>query len=122
MLKRVYSIVIGMVVFGMGQSCTTAIIDEGSLDNLPPITRTVTYQSDVKAILDNYCITCHGGPAPQNGLDLSTFENAQITAENGNMSLRMNSISNPMPPSGRLTPQIRQLIEKWIEDGVLEKQ
>ncbi|MDX8553539.1 hypothetical protein MK851_07880 [Tenacibaculum sp. 1B UA] len=103
------------------ESCTTAIIDEGSVSELEPIERTVTYQSDVKAIMDNYCITCHGGPAPQGSLDLTSFFNTRNAALNRNLVERMNSQTNPMPPNGRLNPQILQLIDKWVEDGLLEQ-
>ncbi|WP_299552362.1 hypothetical protein [Seonamhaeicola sp.] len=101
-------------------SCTTAIIDEGTVDDLPVITRVVTYQSDIQSIMTNNCITCHSGPAPNANLDLSNFQNVRLTAENGVLIDRMNDAINPMPPSGILSPKIRQLVDKWAKDGFPE--
>ena len=100
--------------------CTTAIIDEGDPSLLPPITRTVTYQSDVESIMTNNCITCHAGPAPNAGLDLSNYQNTRFSAEMGNLIQRMNDAANPMPPNGLVSPESRQIMDKWVIDGFLE--
>lgn len=102
------------------QSCTTAVIDEGNKNDLPPITRTVTYDADVKSIMTNNCITCHAGPAPSAGLDLSNYQNTRFSSEQGSLVPRMNDAANPMPPNGKLSPQILQLIDKWVADGFPE--
>lgn len=120
-MKKLLKICVFALIF-ISQSCTTAIIDEGSVSELPPIDRIVTYQSDVKSVMDNFCITCHGGPAPQAGLDLSSFTNTRNATLNQNLIPRMNSQTAPMPPNGLLSPQIRQLLDKWVEDGLLEAQ
>lgn len=103
------------------QSCTTAIIDEGNTSTLPPLTRTVTYESDVKTIMFNNCITCHGGSAPSDNLDLSTYQNTKIAAQQRNLIQRMNDVTSPMPQQGVLSPQIRQIMDKWVADGLLEQ-
>lgn len=102
------------------QSCTTAIIDEGDPSLLPPITRTITYQSDVQSIMTNNCITCHAGPAPNAGLDLSNYQNTRFSAEMGSLIQRMNNAANPMPPNGLVAPELRQLMDKWVTDGFPE--
>lgn len=117
MTKRLLLIAILIIAL---QSCTTAIIDEGNKDTLPPITRTVTYDTDVKNIMTNNCITCHAGPAPSAGLNLSNYQNTRFSAEQGSLVSRMNDAANPMPPSGKLSPQTLQLIDKWVSDGFPE--
>lgn len=112
-----YLMVVTIISF---QSCTTAIIDEGNKDDLTPITRTVTYDADVKSIMTNNCITCHAGPAPSAGLDLSNYQNTRFSAEQGNLVFRMNDATNPMPPNGKLSPETLQLIDKWVTDGFPE--
>lgn len=102
------------------QSCTTAIIDEGDPSTLPPITRTITYQSDVQSIMTNNCITCHAGPAPNAGLDLSNYQNTRFSTEMGNLIQRMNNAANPMPPNGLVSPELRQVMDKWVTDGFPE--
>ncbi len=108
--------IIGVLTLSLLQSCTTAIIDE----DLTPITRVVTYDTDVETIMFNRCITCHGGPAPESGLDLSTYQNTRYSAESGNLIERMNDQTNPMPPNGLVSPELRQVMDKWVSDGFLE--
>ena len=119
MIKK-YIKPIALVVMITAQSCTRAIIDEGDKNTLPPLTRAVTYQSDIQSIMTNNCITCHAGPAPNAGLDLSNYQNTRFSAEQGGLVSRMNSAVNPMPPSGKLSPQILQIIDKWVTDGLPE--
>jgi len=116
--KHLYLIVLGLTL--TFQSCTTAIIDEGDKNSLSPITRVVTYQSDIRSIMTNHCITCHAGPAPNAGLDLSNYQNTRFSAENGGLVPRMNDAVNPMPPVGKLPATSLQLIDKWVADGFPE--
>ncbi|WP_353778127.1 hypothetical protein [Winogradskyella sp. 3972H.M.0a.05] len=117
MTKRIFKIGLLAVLLN---SCTAAIIDEGNKSTLPPLNRTVTYQSDIQSIMTNSCITCHAGPAPNAGLDLSNYQNTRFSAEEGSLVTRMNNLNNPMPPSGKLSPQILQIIDKWVTDGFPE--
>lgn len=100
-------------------SCTKAIIDEET--GTAPITRTVTFKGDVENIMFNHCITCHGGPAPSGGFGLTTYEEVRFYGENGSLVDRMNDLGNPMPPSGLVSIEQRQLIEKWVADGFPEE-
>lgn len=118
-MKKILKLTLGVVII-TAQSCTTAIIDEGDKNALPPITRTVTYRSDIETIMTNNCITCHAGPAPNAGLDLSNYQNTRLSFGQGNSVARMNNVTNPMPPSGRLSPQVLQIIDKWVADGLPE--
>jgi mono/diheme cytochrome c family protein len=119
-MKKYIKFGIGFTTLIIGLSCTTAIIDEGDKNSLPPLTREVTYQSDIQSIMTNHCITCHAGPAPNAGLDLSNYQNTRFSAENGSLVPRMNDVVNPMPPNGKLSPQILQIIDKWVTDGFPE--
>ena len=119
MLKRI-SIVL---LFSFGilsiQSCTTAILDEGNVNTLPTINTPVKYNPEVKTIMTNNCITCHGGPAAAAGLDLTTYANVSASAL-GNLLTRVNDAQNPMPPSGLMPPIERQRLQKWLDDGLPE--
>ncbi|SIQ73740.1 c-type cytochrome [Maribacter ulvicola] len=119
MQKHIFKIVLLALVLAV-ISCTKAIIDEGDKSTLPPITKTVTYEADIKLIMTNNCITCHAGPAPNAGLDLSNYQNTKYSAEQGSLVARMNSATNPMPPNGTLSPQTLQIIDKWITDNLPE--
>ncbi len=101
-------------------SCTKAIIDAPDPNTLPDLTRTIRYNPDVQNIMFNHCTTCHGGSNPSAGLDLTTYRNVRQSTEQGSLNQRMNDAANPMPQSGLLPPEERQIIAKWIQDGFLE--
>ena len=108
-----------VVVSGMiFSSCTTAEIPLDEVGD--PIVEIVTYDGDVKAIIDNNCTGCHGAVSPQAGLSLVNFQQVRAAAENGNLIPRMNNATNPMPPSGILPAATRAIIDKWADDGFLE--
>lgn len=100
-------------------SCTTAVLDEGSVDELPDLTEPVRYNPEVKNIMTNNCITCHGGPTPEANLDLTTYNNVKNAAM-GNLMGRINNQLNPMPPTGLMPPIERQKMQKWVDDNYPE--
>lgn len=100
-------------------SCTKAFISDGT-ETTNPIDKTITYTADVKQIMTNNCITCHGGPSPSAGLELTTYTNVKNAALNRNLLERMNDATAPMPQSGLLILQTRQIMDKWKADGYLE--
>lgn len=105
-------------------SCT----DDNSetLINGNPITGVVTYNQNVRAIINNNCVACHSA-VPKNGapMPLVTYDQvkdallnrglvSRISLENGNSSL--------MPQGGpRLAQSTIDLIVKWQNEGLLEK-
>lgn len=102
-------------------SCSSSTIAEEEEEDPTPITKKVTYDADVKPIISSSCTGCHGGATPKAGLDLTTYAKVKSTAEAGKLTARMNNSSNPMPPSGILSANKRQIIDKWVSDGFLEK-
>ncbi len=111
---KIIQVSVILVIILLCSNCTTAIIDEGENQ---VITEEVKYDPVVKEIMFNHCITCHGGPAPNAGIDLSTYENVKYYIESGKLLSRIENASNPMPPSGLLTNPNRQKIAKWVKDG-----
>lgn len=100
-------------------------------DSSAPINTTapagsITYNKDVKSIIDNNCIVCHGA-VPQNGAPISlvTYDQVRdavlkrsliirISLENGNNVL--------MPKGGpRLPQETIDIVKKWEKDGLFEK-
>lgn len=101
--------------------CTKAIIDEESdTPNPGNLPESAVYNNDVKDIMFNYCITCHGGTAPSANLDLTSYTSVRQAAESGILQSRMNSVSSPMPASGLLSEDLRLIIDKWVLDGYPE--
>ncbi|CAL2102779.1 conserved exported protein of unknown function [Tenacibaculum sp. 190130A14a] len=87
----------------------------------PTPTAKTTYDKDVKTVINSSCATasCHDAVAPTGGLPLTNFTQVKNAAQNGNLIARINSSSNPMPPTGRVQ-SIINLINNWKDDGYLE--
>ncbi|WP_420574434.1 c-type cytochrome [Kordia sp.] len=101
-------------------NCTTNTIDEGDIEDLPPIVETITYDDDVAAIINSNCVGCHSGPNANAGLQLNGYANVRAATEQGNLLNRINNSGNPMPPAGVLPAETRQIIDQWVADGFLE--
>lgn len=118
MIKNIKNIgILLLLIIGVA-SCTKAVIEEPQPGE--PITRKVTYDSDIQQIMYEHCITCHGGAAPSAGLSLTTYADTKYAAENSSLVERMKNASSPMPPNGLLSPEIQQIMDKWAEDGFPE--
>lgn len=104
-------------------SCTKAVIDPDAANGntgQPNLPDTAVYDPDVRNIMFNNCVTCHGGSAPSAGLDLTNYTNVRQATEVGNLFQRMNSTTSPMPPAGVLPQEMRSTVEKWMNDGYPE--
>lgn len=98
-------------------NCTTA-----EIPLIEPVTETITYTNNIKTIIDNNCLNCHG----QNnynfigGIPLFIYSQVKTSAKSGTLIPRINDAANPMPQGGLLLPENRAIIEKWKTDGFLE--
>jgi hypothetical protein len=84
----------------------------------------VTYTSSVKLILDTWCIGCHGGSKPENGLSLETYSEAVDCANSGKMmgAIRQQPGYSAMPKDGGMLSECEiALIQKWINTGTPQK-
>ncbi len=90
--------------------------DDGSSD-APPAE--VTYQDDIRLIIQNNCTSCHSDPPVRNApMSLVTYFEVVDAVDNRGLLSRINSASNPMPPAGRMPAATRQKIEDWIDLGL----
>lgn len=102
-------------------SCTS----DSTMDlvNSEPIAEQVGFAKDVKSIIDNNCVVCHGAtPIPGTNLSLTTYDKVRdavlnrglinrIMLEEGNSSL--------MPQGGPKLPNATiSIIAKWQEDDL----
>lgn len=123
---KVQTNIVKAALWGLGiivlSSCTKAVIDPDSTGGTEPTPEpeSAVFNDDVKNIMLNSCITCHGGPAPAAGIDLNTYAVVRQQAEFGNLVQRMNSATSPMPTSGILPQETRAIIDKWVADGYPE--
>ncbi|AXT50477.1 hypothetical protein D1818_06400 [Aquimarina sp. BL5] len=94
------------------------------IDVTPPVT-VVTYDNNVKAIIDNNCTSCHNDPpinfAP---MPLLTFDQVKEAVDNRGLLDRVSSEDTNflMPAGGPRLPQTTiDIILQWNTDGLLEQ-
>ena len=118
-MKKTTLIVLTSILIG----CTSA--NEEDLVDTTPLPDLVTYNGQVKSIIDNNCIHCHANP-PQNGapMPLLTYENVKEAVENRGLLNRISSMDlNFLMPFGgpRLPQNLIDTIHQWEADGLLEE-
>ncbi len=84
----------------------------------------VTYNSQIRAIINNNCLGCHSDPT-RNGapFPLANFEQVETRALNGQLMRaisRQTGEPRAMPPSGRLPQATIDLVQQWIDEGTKE--
>lgn len=81
--------------------------------NLPGAT--LTYSTNIKNIIDTYCISCHGGlgPGPD---DYRTYEGMKSHLDEGHI-LENVVINKTMPEGGGMPQAARDSINCWIQAG-----
>lgn len=87
----------------------------------------VSFSKDVEPIFQGRCVSCHGGPNPQRGLDLSTYASVMAGSANGPVVVPGNPDSSRliqmvtqgmMPKSGpKLLPSQIQILTEWVQAG-----
>lgn len=105
-----------------------------SKESCEPEPSTVSFSNALQPLLSQNCAKapCHGGAQPAGGLDLSEVNAYQQLTQSGSgyvkpgnangslLYIQMNSIANPMPPSGKLTDCQLELVKNWINQGGLD--
>jgi len=90
----------------------------------PIIIKTLTYNADIKPIIDNNCIVCHNsGPNPIGPFPLETYLEVKDKAKNGALLVRIQlSAGDPsiMPKTGKMPQQLIDIIVAWADQGYLE--
>ncbi|MDJ0645371.1 MAG: hypothetical protein QNJ57_05230 [Flavobacteriaceae bacterium] len=91
-------------------------------DITPPPQGAITYDDNVRAIINNNCLACHidppvnGAPFPLTNYDQVSSRAAQILTAIS----RQAGAAGAMPPSGRLPQATIDIVDQWIQDGLLE--
>ncbi|WP_033961610.1 hypothetical protein [Psychroserpens jangbogonensis] len=111
-----------LILLALSYSCS--YVSEEDLIDATPLPEVVTYQANVKSIIDNNCIACHNNP-PINGapISLTTFNDVKNAIENNGLIGRISStdLAFSMPFGGPRLPQnLIDIVVKWEQDGLLE--
>ena len=110
----------------------SAAIDESQLP--PTATNRIEYLRDIKPILDDHCLRCHGPSKPKSGFRLDSRALLLKGGENGVAVIPGQSAKSPfihdvarlvadmeMPPAGKgeaLTPEQIGLLRAWIDQDL----
>jgi hypothetical protein len=87
----------------------------------PCDTSNVTFAQTIKPILDNNCVGCHGGTAPQGGISLHNYSAVRVEALNGRLLGSVNHQTGyyPMPKdAAKLSDCNINQIKIWIDEGI----
>lgn len=105
------------------------------LVSLPRITSSaelaVDFSTDIKPILEQHCLECHGSEAREGGLLLTDRATALLPNDSGAIGIvpgdsaaselmrriRSTDPSSQMPPDDRLSAEQIDLLRRWIEEG-----
>lgn len=122
--KIVYTLAILGILFNCSSSSTDDISEpkEEETEMMTPEeenTTKLTYNANIKSIIDGACIRCHGTTL-SNGAPFPLVNFDQVSSRVVRIIARTNNASNPMPPSGRIAADLRTQIEQWRTDGLLE--
>ncbi|SHL34065.1 hypothetical protein [Flavobacterium chilense] len=93
-----------------------------SLQEPTVIVEKVTYNANVKAIVDANCIACHNSGSKL--LPLETYAQVKDALVNTNFLVRIqqqNGTPGQMPRAGRMPQDKINTILQWNTDGLLEK-
>ena len=81
----------------------------------------LTYVGSIRVIISANCTGCHGDPPTQGApMSLTTYNDVRGAVETRNLLARINSTTNPMPPTGLMQNDTRQVIEDWVDAGMPE--
>ncbi len=94
--------------------------DTENPDATDPFAGLVTYQTDVKPILNQLCVACHNAQYQEDGVDLSTYSLAKENIDDILEAMQEDEEDDIMPPSGRVDEAIIETLYAWISDGLLE--
>ncbi|MCB0524416.1 MAG: hypothetical protein R3A50_14275 [Saprospiraceae bacterium] len=82
-------------------------------------TSLVSYNTDIKPIIDANCISCHAPGGEEENSPLLTYDDLKKYTGNNDMVDRVNGTSSLMPPSGKMNSCNVSLITAWVNQGAL---
>lgn len=83
----------------------------------------VTYNANVKSIVDNNCVVCHNSAGQASFRPLTTYAEVKAAVEEAGLLDRIqlqNGEPGVMPSTGRMPQSTIDVILQWNTDGLLE--
>ena len=115
-MNKIYYLILITLFFVFG--CSNNSEDDLTI----PLTSNITkYTQDIKPIIDNNCVACHGATTQ---MPLATYNQVKLSVQNNGLLDRISraqGASGMMPYQGTRMPQTTiDLINDWNTDGLLE--
>lgn len=78
------------------------------------------FPCDVREVLQTKCAGCHSSVSYATHFkSRDDFHGVKEGVRFGELAVRrMNDVTQPMPPDGVLAPGLREVISKWVTDGM----
>ncbi len=115
LLKKI-SILLLLSIISCSKNSPDDVTDPDTVDTK------ITYNTNVKPIIDNNCLSCHGNPTTNNApISLTNYNEVLLAAKQSDLLKRMTDPSTAMPPAGLLPSTTSDIVKKWINDGYPEK-
>src|SRR5688572_14945033 len=118
MYQKIAPLILAFLFIACSDNSTSDLIDITPVEN-------VSYNANVKSIIDNNCIVCHG-TVPANGapMSLTTYDNVKDAVMNRGLIDRISRPENApghMPLGGPRLPQnLIDIIIQWQTQGFPE--
>lgn len=113
----IYLFVLSMMLFNCSSDSNDDLMQEE--EEMNPDPTAITYEGAIRSIINNNCTQCHGS-TPSNGAPFSLTTYDAVKGRVDRIIARTNSASNPMPPAGQISLSLREMIQQWKDDGLLE--
>ncbi len=123
-MKKLFILIISLFYYSCSDLFLTEKIIECNIDEPE-----YTFDSDIKPIIDQYCISCHRSNYSAANLNLSEYNQFNISkyfvpgdTTQGEILNRINDKNDPMPPIwvGTMDENSIQIIKKWILECAIE--
>ncbi len=90
----------------------------------PTACSTVTYTANIKTLVDNTCVGCHGTTSPSGNISLVTYDNVKQAAMNGKLidAINHKAAAKAMPPApaAKLSQATLDLFDCWKTNNFKE--
>src|SRR5262249_53749020 len=108
----------------------TALAGGSPLWAAPPVAGLEFFEKEIRPILVEHCVKCHGGEKVRGGLKLTSGPNLRQGGDSGPVvmpgkpdesllvkAIRYNDPDLKMPPTGKLPPARIAALETWVRLG-----
>ena len=118
---RVKNIILGLGIVAALYSCESNTYEDLEEDVVVDVE--ITYDSHIKSIIDNNCISCHGAGGVSSFRPLTNYMEVKDAVENTDLLdriQRQNGEAGQMPQTGRMPMSNIDLILEWATNGLPE--